>query len=293
MISPQREVITRVWTWIGKHQSLRSLRSFSVIGHYLFWFGDPRRWPGQPAWPGPQPRPVLICIVLCMKWSDTENLCQAIKRLVKSRTEAVYSDGSGLLKSFIDIIKVQCSQMIDKKFAMRSTSSASLHQNSADVFFLEMIISDQGPGRCRGICIPLMCWACESELGSHVNPEEERIEEMQTNFVQSLAHRALIPNPTALVLPSIPGIRLRLEGRDHGSRCLRAQINYNCIIGGRHKCWPFVLAIVNVRDEGRRDREDSAPSSHHQAWPRAGVRLISARLGFLKYIQRMNGIYRI
>ena len=78
-----------------------------------------------------------------MKWSDTENLCQAIKRLVKSRTEAVYSDGSGLLKSFIDIIKVQCSQMIDKKFAMRSTSSASLHQNSADVFFLEMIISDQ------------------------------------------------------------------------------------------------------------------------------------------------------
>lgn len=261
MISPQREVITRVWTWIGKHQSLRSLRSFSVIGHYLFWFGDPRRWPGQPVWPGPQPgpAPVLICIVLCMKWSDTENLCQAIKRLVKSRTEAVYSDGSGLLKSFIDIIKVQCSQMIDKKFAMRSTSSASLHQNSADVFFLEMIISDQGPGRWRGICIPLMCWACETEPGSHVNPEEERIVEMQTNFVQSLAHRALIPNPTALVLPCIPGMRLRLEGRDHGSRCLRAQINYNCIIGGRHKCWPFVLAIVNVRDEGRRGLERTQP----------------------------------
>ena len=82
---------------------------------------------------------------------------------------------------------------------------------------------------------------------------------MQTNFVQSLAHRALIPNPTALVLPSIPGMRLRLEGRDHGSRCLRAQINYNCIIGGRHKCWPFVLAIVNVRDEGRRGQRGLSP----------------------------------
>ena len=43
-----KRVITRIWTWIGNHQSLGS---FSVIVHYLFWFGDPRQWPGDgPAW---------------------------------------------------------------------------------------------------------------------------------------------------------------------------------------------------------------------------------------------------
>ena len=183
-----------------------------------------------------------------MKWSDTENLCQAIKRLVKSRTEAVYSDGSGLLKSFIDIIKVQCSQMIDKKFAMRSTSSASLHQNFADVFFLEMIISDQSPGpRVAGICIPLT----RARITCQPWGRKNRWNANKLCTIIS-SHWALIPNPPVLV-----SLAWGLRGRDHGSRCLRARINYNCITGGRYKCWPFVLAIVNVRDEERRG---SAPS---------------------------------
>ena len=78
--------------------------------------------------------------------------------------------------------------MIDKKFAMRSTSSASLHQNFADVFFLEMIISDQSPGQWRGFAF---LWRAVDVRVSedHMSTlEEERIGEMQTNFVQSLGH---------------------------------------------------------------------------------------------------------
>lgn len=83
------------------------------------------------------------------------------------------------------------------------------------------------------------------ERGSHVNPGGIK-NRWNANKLCTIisSHWALIPNPAVLVLPA-----WGLRGRDHGSRCLWARINYNCIIGGRWECWPFVLAIVNVRDE--------------------------------------------
>ena len=153
--------------------------------------------------------------------------------------------------------------MIDKKFVMRSTSSASLHQYAAGCFLSWNDYQWSGPGRWRGICISLTqgC-GCESELGSRVNPGGRKNRWNANNLIDISLNKT--PIPVALIVLVSLALELRHGGRDQGVCGLGSIITALSAAGARagHLSWPLLMSVMREREVL------SPPSSHHQAWPR-------------------------
>ena len=136
--------------------------------------------------------------------------------------------------------------MIDKKFVMLSTSSASLHQYAAGCFLSWNDYLWSGPGRWRGICISLTqgC-GCESELGSRVNPGGRKNRWNANNLIDISLNKT--PIPVALIVLVSLALELRHGGRDQGVCGLGSIITALSAAGARagHLSWPLLMSVLS------------------------------------------------